>query len=112
MSAYIVIGDGDPIEVASNTGWSGFCGWIDGLDADAYEPLVHFREHGWVEPLSELKAALAAALRAEPPGDENVSHVVRTFAELIGDEPDDEIVCASNGMVRDDESGADAGPKA
>jgi hypothetical protein len=114
----IVIGDGDPLEVASNTGWSAFCAWVDTLDEVEFEPLVHLREYGWTEPLSELRTALAAALKAHSPADSNLKHVVLLVAEMIGNdtEEDDEVVVVSNGIspAGDDESDAesDADPKA
>ena len=96
MSKYLTIDTDEPRTFASNTGWADAGRWIDGLDADTYPDLVHFREYGWTEPALALREQLAKAVKDNPP-DERTASVTSELLDLL-DGLGDEVVGLSDGQ--------------
>ena len=103
MSQYIHDEKGNQDQAASNTGWGDFCRWVDALDAQKFEPLVHLREYGWIDKPVELARVIEAAFKSRSPVADvrAVAETVQSFCEANADS---EIVMISNGM----KTGADA----
>jgi hypothetical protein len=57
--------DGD--QLASGTGWLGWCEWVDGL-ADGHPEAAHLAEEGWADA-GELEGDLEALLDEDGPAD-------------------------------------------
>ena len=97
MSVCLTIDESVPSEVSTNSGWGDFCRWCDSLDEGDCGTLIHLADHGWCEPLSDLKSELAAALKEEDI-DPDVAAVGTTVLELLDDEPDDGAVVVGSGV--------------
>ncbi len=50
MSVYLTIGEGEPQQIATNSGWGDFCHWVDTLSVEDYRDLIHLVQYGWTEP--------------------------------------------------------------
>lgn len=97
MSLCLTIDESVPTEIATNTGWGDFCRWCDSLDEGDYGNLIHLADHGWTEPLVDLKSELTAALEGDDI-DADVASVGRTINDLLEDESDDAVVCVGSGL--------------
>jgi len=95
--------DGDLQEsLASNAGWSAFGEWADSLNEHKYIDIVHLWEHGWTEPVSELKKQLAVAVKEEPPEDAQTAKTVSELLATLDKFDDDAAVVVSDGMGEPD----------
>lgn len=103
MSMYAQSDENGPQEqVATNTGWSQFGDWADGLDVGTYPAIVQLWEHGHSTSLADLEGQLATAIKAHPPADDGTREVAQAVLDAVGENPDAEIVLITNGMRTDD----------
>lgn len=83
-------------QIASNSGWSEFGNWTDGLDVNRYGAIVALWEHGIWEDLATLNKQLRMAQQSEPPS-EDVQKIIDEIIEFIEGE---EFILITNGMSR------------
>lgn len=103
MGMYAQFDENGPQEqVGTNTGWSQFGDWADGLDAGTYPAVVQLWEHGHSTSLPDLERQLAVALDAHPPEDDDTCAVAKSLLDAVGQNPDAEIVLMTQGLRTDD----------
>lgn len=100
MSVYASLDGGEPTQVASNLGWSEFCDWVDGLDVDGADAVVHLREYAWSDDLAAMYSQLTDSLKADKP-DADVESVATTILDMIDDTADDGVLTINDGMVNE-----------
>jgi hypothetical protein len=64
VSIYCTLDGGEPMFLASNTGWGDFVRWLDTHHMPAP---AHLAEYGWSEDLDDLEAELPDRLEGAPP---------------------------------------------
>ena len=101
MGLYLNTDDGQQIPLASNAGWSNVGAWLDGLDPDDYPDAIHLWEHGWAEPVGDLRGQLASAMKASPAEGDAAKTVGELLAELRGLAEDGAVV-VSDGLAQDE----------
>ena len=103
MSMYAQFDEkGSQEQVGTNTGWSQFGDWADGLDTGTYPAVVQLWEHGHSTSLPDLESQLSTALMAHPPEDDDTRAVAQSLLDAVGLNPDAEIVLMTQGLVADD----------
>lgn len=98
MSIYAQVDD-NQTQVASNTGWGEFTRWVDGLDVDANESLIHLADYGWTENISDAAAQLDAALAASPPSDDKVLSTAKVLLQAL--QAGGSVATITDGMTKD-----------
>lgn len=94
MSIYAGFGKGPPTILASNTGWSQFGDWVDGLDVDEFSEVVHLWEHGWSQEGKTLSAQLSKAIESNQP-DGDVKPIAENLVSLVAGE---EVIVITDGF--------------
>jgi hypothetical protein len=102
MSIYLTIDGSEPRFVASNSGWSDFTRWVDGVDGD---DLKHLCEHGWSEPLGDVRKQLHAAVKDKTPS-ADIRGVASNILDFIDGADDDGVVTVTDGLSAKEESAA------
>lgn len=103
MSVYLSLDSGEPEMLASNKGWSDFCGWADELENDEAE-LIHLCDHGWSQDLPALEKAVTVGLKSAPPSDRNVIKTAHLLQELLNDRGVAEVCTVNSGMSEENET--------
>ncbi len=103
MSVYASLDENEPAQIASNTGWSDVCEWIDTQDAENYPETAHLRDYGWSQETKKVAEELLAMVEDDEPTVDGVRDVVDTLMKLIGDASDAEVIEINNGMVESDD---------
>ena len=101
MAYSAIIGGVDQFPLVSITGWNDAKAWIDTLDVDQFESLVHLAEYGWTENLAELRGQILAALKASPPDDSTVADTMAGLAKTLAGKTESSIF-VSDGTMTDD----------
>ncbi len=68
--------------------WESFGGWLETLDADTNQSVLHLFEQGWEDDLPALAAQLTAALKDSPPDDADAKAVADELLEAIDGKAD------------------------
>ena len=89
-------------QIATNTGWSRFGDWAEGLDVGTYPAVVQLWEHGHSTTLPDVKDQLAGALDATPPADQDTRDVAQGLLDAVGQNLAAEILLITNGVRTDD----------
>ncbi len=101
MSEYVSTTEQEMVQVATTTGWSDFCDWIDELDVDESPWLHHLVTFGFANDAEMLFDEIETAIRNSKPS-VDVKDVAAGFLEFLGEHQDAEIVIIGNGMTSDD----------
>lgn len=96
--------NGEGVQVASNTGWSEFCEWVDTTDVEDYPSLHHLTTFGFGNDPADLAEDIQVALDEDDPEDDDVKSVATGLIKALAAMKDAEIVIVSNGMTTGDES--------
>lgn len=105
MSVYAVNGERQE-QIASNMGWGEFCDWVDGLEVDAADEVIHLREYGWTDEPGIAADQLRDALSQSPP-DANTQSVAAALGRVLVAAQADDVVAITDGMTGDNEGHAD-----
>lgn len=95
MSRYLADSGTNMQQVASTSGWGQYIEWVESVspeDDDDFLPL-HLVEHGYAEPVSELRDSLATL---PAPEDANVKDVHLHVIGFVNTLADDEVVLVSD----------------
>ena len=86
------------VQVASNSGWSEFCEWVETTDMEDYPSLHHLVEFGFDNDPEDLRDDIEDAIREHPP-DPDVVSVAEGLVDFLDDQLEAEIIIVSNGMT-------------
>lgn len=67
MSRYLTVEDQEGIEISSNTGWSQFIDWVDGLDENEFPDLKRFADEGNSDDAQKLRDQIEEAQNDSAP---------------------------------------------
>ncbi len=101
MGYSVVIGGKKTVPLATIRGWADAKRWIDKLDVERFESLIHLAEYAWTQGLPTLRSQILAALKEHPPKDDSVRVTMAGLAkELRGAKG--ESIFVSDGLSEDD----------
>lgn len=96
MSVYIIQGNSDPQQAASNTGWSDFTQWVTALGT-GYPTLTKLVNEGRADSGITLRSELAKASTTHPATADVKSTTSNLLDALLN--AGDEQVTVSNGVI-------------
>lgn len=102
MSYYLQIGaSGGPTQIASNVGYADFAAWVETLDVQQFEEVVHLYEHGWCQNLASLESQLKDA-RLSAPKQDDLLDTIDGLIEGIESRPADATVATVTDGIGDE----------
>ncbi len=74
--------------VSTVDAWESFGGWLETLDAESNQSVLHLFEQGWEDDLPALSTQLTTALKDSPPEDTDAKAVAEELLEAIDGKAD------------------------
>lgn len=100
MGYYLKIDNSESEPLASGSGMGDLRRWAESLDD--HEPLRHFAEYGWYEPVAELADDLRHALKESPPQESDVKSTADNLLSMLTGQQAAGVAYVMDGMGEDD----------
>lgn len=97
MSIYYAIDEGEPVFLASNSGWSALIDWTNGIKGEKIADLAHLLDHGWTEDAAEAVDDLRRLVKHSQP-DEDVRPIVEALLTALQGAGDEGVLTITDGL--------------